>query len=94
MSEQGPDREMIYIQHSEYRRLVAGQSRRASLVEAVANVLIGLGIAVLSNLLVLPLFGLHPTVAEATYIGLIFTVISLARSYVLRRVFNWLHSPR
>lgn len=84
----------IYITVTEYRRLIAGQSKRASLAEAVTNVLVGLVIAVLSNLLVLPLFGLHPTVAEATYIGLVFTVISLVRSYTLRRVFNWLHNPR
>jgi len=45
-------------------------------------------VSVAANMLVLPEFGYSPGLQEATEIGVIFTGISLARSYVLRRVFN------
>ena len=64
------------------------QSRLMSLVEAVANVTVGFGVAVLTQMLVFPLFGLRTTVPENLAIGLIFTVVSLARSYALRRTFE------
>jgi len=59
-----------------------------SLIEALANVLIGYGVAVATQAVVFPLFGLHATLDQNLAIGLIFTVVSLVRSYVLRRVFN------
>lgn len=64
------------------------QSRRASLVEAVTNVAVGYGVAMATQAVVLPLFGLHASVAEHAAIAGIFTVVSIVRSYVLRRVFN------
>lgn len=67
------------------------QSRKHSALEAVANVLVGYGIAVASNLLVMPAFGYHITASEAAGMGLVFTGISLVRSYALRRLFNRLH---
>ena len=75
------------------------QSRTGSLLEAVANVVVGYALAVLVQLLVFPVFGLQPTLAQNLKIGLVFTAVSLARSYALRRVFeSWLRwrggSPR
>ena len=64
------------------------QSRTMSLVEAVANVAVGYGIAVITQLLVFPLFGLSTTLAENLAMGAIFTVVSIARSYMLRRLFE------
>lgn len=64
------------------------QSRWMSLVEAVTNVLVGYGVAVATQMLVFPLFGLHATLQENLAIGLIFTAVSLVRSYVLRRAFE------
>ena len=64
------------------------QSRLMSLVEALANVAIGYAVAVLTQMLVVPLFGLMTTVPENLAIGAIFTLVSLARSYVLRRTFE------
>ena len=68
------------------------QSRLGSMIEACANVVIGYGINFAANLLVLPLFGLPVTAAEAAGIGVVFTLISLVRSYVLRRAFNAIKS--
>ena len=64
------------------------QSRLMSLVEAIANVTVGYAVAVLTQMLVFPLFGLRTTVRENLAIGVVFTVVSLARSYALRRTFE------
>ena len=56
-------------------------------MEAVTNVLVGYGVAVATQWAVFPLFGLHATLQENLLIGLIFTAVSLVRSYVLRRAF-------
>jgi hypothetical protein len=64
------------------------QSPLMSLLEAIANVAVGYGMAVLTQLLVFPLFGLETTIAEILWIGAIFTAVSLARSYLLRRLFE------
>ena len=66
------------------------QTKLGSLAEAWANIAVGFAINWTANMLVLPLFGFHVTGAQAFHIGLIFTAISLARSYVLRRWFNGL----
>jgi uncharacterized protein (DUF2062 family) len=70
------------------------QSRAMSLVESLANVAVGYGLAVITQMLVFPLFGLHTTMAENLTIGVIFTVVSIARSYVLRRIFERLRNER
>jgi hypothetical protein len=59
-----------------------------SLVEAVTNVLVGYGVAVATQWAVFPLFGLHVTLQENLVIGLVFTAVSLVRSYMLRRAFE------
>jgi hypothetical protein len=66
------------------------QTKLGSFVEAWANIAVGFGINYCANLLVLPLFGLNVTPSDAFGIGVIFTVISLVRSYILRRWFNGL----
>ena len=53
----------------------ASQSRRMSLVEAIANVLVGYGLAVLTQILVFPLFGLRTTLSENLAMGLVFTAL-------------------
>jgi O-antigen/teichoic acid export membrane protein len=64
------------------------QSRLGSLIEAVFNTALGLAISVIANALVFPLFGFHPSLGENVAISLIYTVISIARQYVVRRWFN------
>ena len=64
------------------------QSRVMSLVESVANVIVGYALAVITQILIFPVFGLHMTLAQNLKMGAVFTVVSLARSYVLRRVFE------
>jgi len=64
------------------------QSRLMSMVESLANVLVGYGVAVITQMTVFPLFGLAVTVTENLLIGLIFTAVSIVRSYALRRGFE------
>lgn len=64
------------------------QSRLMSLAEALANIAVGYGIAVLTQIAVFPLFGLHASFGDNLVIGGIFTCISLIRGYALRRLFN------
>jgi len=64
------------------------QSRKASALEALANVALGYVLAILTQLLVFPLFNLDVTFGENLSIGLAFVGVSLLRSYVLRRLFE------
>ena len=64
------------------------QTRWMSLMEATANIAVGYCLAVLTQVIVFPLFGLSVSLGENLGIGAVFTVISLVRSFVLRRVFN------
>ena len=64
------------------------QTRLGSLIEACINVLIGYWINFAANLLILPLFGWHVTVSQNLALGAIYTAISIARSYAVRRWFN------
>ena len=66
------------------------QSKRNSAFEAVTNVAIGYLVSVLANVLILPLFGYNVTISDSFAIGLAFTLVSLVRSYLLRRAFNCL----
>lgn len=66
------------------------QTRIMSAVESVTNVAIGYGVAVATQAAVFPLFGIHATVGDHLAIGGIFTIVSLARSYLLRRLFNFI----
>lgn len=64
------------------------QSRTMSLVESLTNVAVGYTVAVLTQMAVFPLFGLQATLAQNLAMGAIFTVVSIARSFALRRVFE------
>ncbi|MEC3862361.1 hypothetical protein VK792_13790 [Mesobacterium sp. TK19101] len=64
------------------------QSRFMSLIEAIANVTVGYGVAVVTQILIFPAFGLHTTLVQNLKMGGIFTIVSLARSFALRRLFE------
>lgn len=65
------------------------QSRLGSLAEALINVAIGFGINFAANWFILPLFGFSTLTLKANLlIGVVYTVISVIRSYVIRRWFN------
>ena len=63
------------------------QSRRMSLIEALTNVVVGYLVAVLTQLLVFPAFGLAANFGYNLSLAAIFTAVSITRSYVIRRLF-------
>ena len=64
------------------------QSKLQSAIEACANIVVGMGVALLSQVILFPIFDIHVTSKTHLCITLWFTVISLVRSYFLRRYFN------
>ena len=64
------------------------QTRRMSLLESVTNVVVGYVLAIITQIVVFPLFGIVTDLKQHLAIGLAFVVVSLARGFVLRRVFE------
>jgi hypothetical protein len=67
------------------------QTKLQSFLESILNIVIGYVVAILSQLIIFPWFGIHLPIHENLLMGLFFTVISLIRSYFIRRWFNWMH---
>ena len=64
------------------------QSKKHSFLESCANVTIGYLVALASQMVIFPQFDIHVDMKTNIEIGAWFTVVSIARSYALRRVFN------
>ena len=64
------------------------QSRMMSMIEAITNVLVGYALAIVTQIVVFPWFGIEAALHEHLAIGTAFVAISLARSYLLRRLFE------
>ena len=64
------------------------QSRAMSLIEAATNVVVGYALAVATQIVVFPWFGIETGLAEHLSIGLAFVGVSLVRGYMLRRLFD------
>ena len=59
-----------------------------SLVETMTNILVGLVISFLSQIVIFKIYGVHLSTQQNVEITLYFTIISILRSYALRRFFN------
>jgi len=68
------------------------QSRAMSLVEAATNVVVGYVLAIATQIVVFPWFGIEAALGEHLAIGLAFVGVSLARGYLLRRLFEHLRA--
>jgi uncharacterized membrane protein len=64
------------------------QSRAMSLVEALTNVVVGYVLAVATQFAVFPLVGVEIRTRQMLLVGLAFTLVSILRNYVLRRLFE------
>ena len=64
------------------------QNKLESFVESGVNVIIGYLVALVSQLIVFPSVGIDVPFTTNLIIGFWFTLISLIRSYVIRRYFN------
>jgi hypothetical protein len=64
------------------------QSRKMSFVESAVNIAIGYIVAITAQIVIFPIYGIHADTSTHLQIGMLFTFVSLARSYFLRRLFN------
>ncbi|WP_262048638.1 hypothetical protein [Bradyrhizobium sp. Bra78] len=70
------------------------QSKIMSLAESFINILVGFGISLAAQAFFLPLLGVAVSFQQNLMFALIMILISTARSYALRRVFEALHIRR
>lgn len=68
------------------------QRRLHSVIESLANVAVGYTVNVAANFLIFPLFGWALNWRQNVQMGVLYTVISIVRSYLLRRAFNRWHT--
>ena len=59
-----------------------------SFIESFIDVGSGLALAILIQLYIFPFFGLYPTILDSLGIALIFTVVSITRSWLWRLLFR------
>ena len=64
------------------------QTKLESLAEVIVNVAIGWVVALITQLIVFPWFGIHITVGEQLGLSVVFTLVSIVRGYIIRRWFN------
>lgn len=64
------------------------QTKIDSVLEAITNILIGAGIALMAQLVWFPIMGKSFTLAENLMTTAFFTIISFLRNYGVRRLFN------
>ena len=64
------------------------QSKLDSFIEAWLNVIIGFGVSVLANLVIFPLVGIGASTTQIITVGIFMTLVSVARSYFVRRFAN------
>lgn len=64
------------------------QTKLNSLIEAITNTAVGFCISLLATFIIFPIVGIESTGIKNVIITLFFTVISIIRGYVLRRIFN------
>ena len=64
------------------------QSKKHSFIEVLSNTAIGFVISLIATFIVFPYYEVETSSKQKTQITLAFTVISIIRSYVIRRYFN------
>ena len=62
--------------------------KKQSLIESLTSTTIGIIIGIVLNLTILPIFGYPVSVVDSLWISVIFTAVSVIRSYAVRRIFN------
>ena len=70
------------------------QSRLMSFLESAISTAVGFGISFAAQVVFLPLLGVAVTLGQNFAFALIMTAISIARGFLLRRLFEALHIRR
>ena len=64
------------------------QTKKQSLIESLTSTTIGIIIGIVLNLTILPIFGYPVSLSDSLWISVIFTIVSIIRSYIIRSWFN------
>lgn len=64
------------------------QSKKHSALESIANVVIGLIISIVTQMILYPILGIPVSFSQNLIITGVFFVISFVRGYLIRRFFN------
>jgi uncharacterized membrane protein (DUF485 family) len=64
------------------------QSKKHSFIESAVQTFIGLAVSFVIQLIIYPLMSIPVTFSQNILITLVFTVASILRGYVIRRIFN------
>lgn len=64
------------------------QSPKLSLIESITQTLIGLVVSFLIQIVIYPLMDIPVKLYQNIIITLVFTIASIVRGYLVRRVFN------
>lgn len=67
------------------------QSRRHSLLESILNTATGFAVTMVAQDILYPLYGFKSSMSTNFALASWFTILSILRSYLWRRTFNWLH---
>lgn len=70
------------------------QTRLASFIESLVNVLIGLVVSIISQLAIFKAYGITLDLHQNLEIVAWFTLVSVIRSFFVRRLFNWFHHKK
>jgi hypothetical protein len=73
-------------------RHAVSQTRAQSALETAVNITVGYVVAIIAQELIFPLFGVHIDMSQNMLMGAVFTVLSIIRSFCLRRAFNRYHA--
>ena len=64
------------------------QSKKYSIIESVANTLIGLVTSFIIQLIIYPLLDIPVSIGQNIIITFVFLIVSIIRGYLIRRLFN------
>jgi uncharacterized protein YacL len=70
------------------------QSKKYSIIESVANTLIGLVTSFIIQLIIYPLLDIPVSIAQNIIITFVFLIVSIIRGYLIRRLFNKKNNER
>lgn len=64
------------------------QTKKKSLIESITGTLIGLITSIILQMILYPLMGIPVSFGQNVIITLVFFIVSIARGYLVRRLFN------
>jgi len=68
-----------------------GQSHKHSAYEILADMVIAFFVSLGFQIWAFPYFGINVPVSTNTILVVCFTIISMIRRWITRRLFNWIH---